>query len=472
MKIVLLNPVCDSNIRMLRSERCQIKAVSLWPPLALCYCAAVLQRSDFKDVVVLDAEVEQFTYSKMIDHVVALKPDLLVIQDTTPTIKSDINISNECKQTLPNLKTVFIGLHSTVCPDEVLNGGVDYVVRNEPEYTLLELVKTLKSGGADLGSVTGLSYMHSTSPMHNAQRQVVTELDELPLPARDLIRNNLYINPVTEKPFTLIKTSRGCPFKCIYCTAQPYYGDQWRSRSVKSVINEIKGVIHTYGITDFLFHSDTFNLKKSFVLDLCKRIQEEKLDITWMSNCRVDLFDEEIASAMKDAGAYMISFGIESGVQDLLDRMQKGIILDQARSAVSMCKKYGLQSISYFVFGLPGETEQTVEETIRFSIDLDADIAQFFIATPFPGTQFYAMAKKSGWLTSNNWSDYIHGVSNVISYPDLSNEQLITRQKEAYKRFYFRPRKIWSYLKQIRSLRQLRNRVVGFFRFYLKRVQK
>lgn len=469
MKVLFLNPVTEFGHKMLRSERCQVKAVSLWPPLQMLYSAAVLRDNGFTDVSIIDAEAEELSYQETIERVVKKQPDLVVVQDTTPTLNSDKNLAVKIKARCPATMIAFIGLHSTVRPHDIVDCHVYFAVRNEPEYTLLELARSI-SQDTGYNKIRGLSFFKNDVVIDNLSRDSMENLDELPFPARDLLNNELYVNPSTNKPFTLVKTSRGCPFSCIYCTARPYYGSSWHTRSVGNIIEEIRTVISQFGITDFLFQSDTFNLKRSFVKELCQSIISSQLNISWMSNCRADLLDQEIAKDMKDAGATIVSLGLESGNQDLLDRMKKGITLYQARKAINICKEVGLKSMAYFMFGLPGETAETIENTIDFALDLDPDIAQFFIATPFPGTEFYRLAEEQGWLKSTDWSRFLHGTSDVIEYPDLSSEEIYRKQKEAYRRYYFRPKKVLSYIYKTRSLGQLKNNFRGFIKFYKSRI--
>jgi len=470
MKILLLNPVTDNGLRLLRVERCQVKTVSLWPPLSLAYCASVLKKRGFQDVSIVDAEAEDISYQKTISQIIQAQPDVLVVQDTTPTIYSDINLVKKVKEELPQTKVVFMGLHSTVRPQDVLGPYVDFAIQNEPEYTLAEFVQSLVDNSS-VEDIKGLSYRQGTQVKNNPLRDLPKDIGEIPFPARELLQNHLYVNPMTGKPFTILKTSRGCPYKCTYCTAVPYNGAAWRSRSAESILSEIQEVVKKYHVTDFLFHSDTFNLDKNLVIELCRRINEENLKITWMSNCRVDRFDEPIARAMKESGAQIVAFGVESGSQKMLNNMKKGATLEQAEKALETCKKVGLKAITYFVLGLPGETHETIDATIRFAIKLDAHIAQFFIATPFPGTEFYNMAKENGWLNTEDWTRYLHGASDVVSYPNLSAKDIAKRQKEAYRRFYFRPKKVVSYLRQTASLGQLKQNIKAFARFYRGRIK-
>ncbi|MBF0424785.1 MAG: radical SAM protein [Magnetococcales bacterium] len=456
MKTLLLNPVTDDGRRILRSERCQVKAVSFWPPIALAYCAAVVRaQRPGQELAIIDAEGEELNHGQMVERVVAAKPDVLVIQDTTATIAADLQSAARIKTRLPRTRTVFIGLHSTVRGAEVLarRDAVDFVIRNEPEYALAELVAALEDGHA-LTGIAGLSYMDGDHLVENPARQVNKALDLMPFPARDLLANDRYINPMTGKVFTLIKTSRGCPYQCVYCTAIPYYGRAWRARSVPNIIAEIKQVKEQHGIDDFLFHSDTFNLNRKFVFELCQCMIDERLEVSWMSNCRADLMDLEMARMMRAAGSRMVSFGIESGSDVMLQAMKKGLTTDQARRAVACCQEAGLQVIAYFVLGTPGETRQTMQQTLDFALELDPEVAQFFVATPFPGTEFYEQALRMGALTSDNWEDYMHGEADVFDYGDLSSKDFIAFKNHCYRRFYLRPGRILRTLSSNLSLLQ------------------
>ena len=256
-----------------------------------------------------------------------------------------------------------------------------------------------------------------------------------------MLKNEKYKVPMRGGAFTIIRTSRGCPFKCTFCTSRLYYGDKWRTRSVNSVIEEIKE-IKKLGIDNIFFNSDTFTFRKSFVLDLCKKLNDENLNIKWFCNSRVDTIDMEMAKEMKNAGCWLIAFGIESGNQEVLNRTKKGIKLEKAIETISMVNKTGIETIAYFIFGLPGETKETLKDTIKFAKKCDPTYARFFTAVPFPGTEFYEEKLKEGKIKTLDWSKYDQADCDVFVIDGLSSEDIVKAEKSAFISFYIRPKYI------------------------------
>lgn len=457
MKVLLLNPTICSEEPILRSERCQGKViVGLWPPISLAYIAAVI-KPIAEETRILDSVVLGQKYTEMVDDVVKWEPDLVVLQNTTPTIYDDKETARRIKDQLPKCKIAFIGLHATVRPEDIVDDCVDFSVRNDPEYTVKEIVEWMhKSGDShkELADIKGLSYKRKGDIVNNPRREVINDLDVLPFPARDLLNNELYRMPNTREKFTLVKTSRGCPYGCIYCTASAYYGPQWKSRSAAKIVDEIEEVIKKYDISNFFLSSDTFNVTEDHVLSICTEITKRKLDIKWICNSRADNFSETIAKEMKRSGCWMIAFGIESGSDKILLNAKKGATINDARNAIRVCKENGIKAMCYFMFGLPGETKETIEETIDFALEIDPDYAHFYVATPFPGTAFFKLADENHWLASYDWRKYFHGMSDIISYPDLSASDLSRASTKAYLKFYFRPRKIIQQISAVKTFKE------------------
>jgi len=426
MKVTLLNPTLMSGEKVLRSERCQVKLlVGIWPPIALAYIAAVLRRES---------------------------PDLVIVQSTTPTIYDDLEGAKRIKDLLPEVEIVFFGVHATARPEDILNRDVKFAIRGEPEFTSLELCRCINNGKNNFENIQGLSYFQNGQIYHNPDRPPIFDLDTLPFPARELLSNEKYLLPIAKEPFTLLKTSRGCPYRCIYCTSIPYYGPGWRVRSAENIVAEIKEVIRNFNISNFFFSSDTFNVRESHVVEICQEIKKENLKIKWMCNSRVDNFSYETAKAMKEAGCWLVAFGVESGSDLILKQAKKGTTVDQGRKAIEICKKVGIKSLCYFMSGLPGETQESIKKTLNFALKSEPDYVHFFAATPFPGTEFFKMAEENGWLTSYDWRRYFHGMSDVISYPNLSAEEITEATKFAYRKFYFRPQRFIKELISIRTL--------------------
>ena len=301
-----------------------------------------------------------------------------------------------------------------------------------------------------------LSYWNAGKIEANPDRPLVEDLDTLPFAAREFLSNELYILPTEGAPFTIIKTSRGCPYSCTYCTAIPFSKKKWRVRSPRSIVEEVIECQEKFGIDHFMFLSDTFNMREDLIMELCERLQRDAPRVKWVSNSRVDTITLNMARAMKAAGCLAVSLGIESGDDEILRRIKKMATTDDARRAVKILYEAEVKSIGYFMLGLPGETLKTMKKTIEFAKEIDPNYAYFFAPTPFPGTEMYEEAKNNGWLLSEDWSRFYHGTSDVIQYGDLTAMEIEDAVKNAYKSFYFRPSKVASEFLSIRSFRQLK----------------
>jgi radical SAM superfamily enzyme YgiQ (UPF0313 family) len=265
----------------------------------------------------------------------------------------------------------------------------------------------------------------------------LNDLDELPDPAWHLLELDAYRLPLKGDRFLMVTPHRGCPYPCSYCTAQTYYGSRLRRRSVGRVVEEITLAQSKLGINEFFFWSDTFTLDRRYVMSLCEAL--EPLDISWASNSRVDTIDAVLAEAMRGAGCWMISFGIESGDQAVLDAAGKRAKVGQAEEAVRLSKRVGIKVAGHFVLGLPGETRESLEKTLGLARRLPVDFIQFYCAVPFPGSRLYDEARDKGWLKSDDFSRYRQDLS-VLSFPSLTPDEVMLYRQKAYRRFYFKPR--------------------------------
>jgi len=256
--------------------------------------------------------------------------------------------------------------------------------------------------------------------------------EDLPFPAWDLLDMRHYRLPVKRTPYVLMTTGQGCPFPCTFCVAPYYSGIKFRPRPVEDVLAEMKYVRNF--VRDVFFHTDTFTLNKKYVLSLCQRLVEEDLGISWISNSRVDTIDEEMVRAMRRAGCWLLSFGIESGSQKILDVSKKKIKLEQSREAVKMANDAGLIVAGHFILGMPGETEETIQQTVEFARQLDLSFAEFYIATPFPGAELYEVFRDSSSSFHTDWKRFEY--SHNVMAPDLDLEGY---RRKAYRGFYLRP---------------------------------
>jgi radical SAM superfamily enzyme YgiQ (UPF0313 family) len=311
--------------------------------------------------------------------------------------------------------------------------------------------------GRNLGEVLGISFKAKDGTVvHNEDRPFNENLDDLPFAARHLLENARYTLPVINEPYTLIITSRGCPYACIYCTAHQYYGKKLRLRSAENVVDEMQECLEKQSIRNFTMWSDTFNQNRKFVMEVCAEIKKRGLEkkIRWMANSRVDHVDAEVLKEMRSSGCIGVSYGVESGVEEILKNMKKGATAEQARVAVRLTKEAGIEVLTHIIFGLPGETLDTINETIRYVKELDPDYAQFYCAIPFPKTELEEMGKKNGWITTEDYAKYELN-QPILNLPTLSVEDLQKARSRAYREFYLRPAYILKRLRKIKSLKDL-----------------
>ncbi|MBS6603899.1 MAG: radical SAM protein [Brachyspira sp.] len=436
-----------------REDRCQqptkeLLVIPPLPPTDLMYLAAVAEKAG------LEAKIAD--YSQGGDFEKDLKefcPDYLLINVATPTFKSDLGALTVAKEICPDVVTIAKGAAFLTVAFEVMyfQKDLDLILFGEPEDTLKEVLE-----GKDYSKILGLYYRDDLRAKFTGSRPFIEDLDKLPYPARHLVDNNIYRRPDNNKVQAVIKVSRGCPFHCFFCLATPVSGAKVRKRSAENIIEEIKECVDKYGITNFLFWSDIFNIDKVWVMDLCQKIIDSGLKITWSANTRADTADEEMAQKMYEAGCRLVSIGVESGSQEMLDKIGKRITLDDVRLTVKIFKKAGIRIYNYFVIGLPWEDEDTVEDTIDFAIELDSDFISFYTATPLPGSKFYDYAKEHNLINSDT------SFSSAYFYPSvnthhLSKERVFELHKKAIRKFYLRPAYILRMLSRIRSFTELKN---------------
>jgi len=448
MKVLILNPPNPDHEKYVREGRCEQRASSfqyLMVPISLPSIAGLLRERGL-DVKIVDCVAEEYDSQKTIKIIKKYDPGLIIFNIATVTYEGDKNFMALVRKAQPKAHLTAIGIHVTALAMETLiDTKLDSVIRGEPEMTALKLAIALQQEKS-LKKIKGLSCKGNPSLINNQARPMISDLDTLPFPARDLINNKLYKMPVYNRPYTLIITSRGCPNGCSFCTASLYYGSKIRMRSPENILAEIKEVLQVHKIKDITFWADTFTYNRNFVFKLCQAIIDSGLKFRWMCNARVDKVDLEMLQIMKKAGCEIVSYGVESGVQKILDRVGKNITLKQIRQAFLWTRKAGLESAAYIIFGLPGETKKTIQETMRFVKKINPDYIQFYSAIPYPGTKFYKEAFEKDWIVTSNWEDFEQG-KNIISTPQLSVEELAKLRKMAYLQFYLRPVYIWGRLK-------------------------
>src|SRR6185369_2391962 len=383
-----------------------------------------------------------------------MRPDAVLLSCTTQTVEDDMAIAALVKRVLPSAMTIAKGAHFNVLDVDVMtrHPALDAALREEIEDTCRELGR-----GAALADVAGLTWRRADGAVvRNPARGFTRELDALPFPARHLARNELYARPDTGEPQTTIITNRGCPHRCIYCLANQVAGLANRYRSVENVLAEIRECVERHGITSFLFRSDLFTQDAAWVRRLCRAILDAGLAISWACNARVDTVDAETLAWMKRAGCWIVAFGVESGDQATLDRLEKNATVAEAHRAVELCRAAGIKSSVYLLMGLPWDTHESITRLIAFACELDPDIVEFFYPYPFPGTPLQRQCVELGLLRPGEIPKQSYAFP-AIATTTLGKDELAAYRTAALRAFYVRPRKIARTLLGTRSPRELRN---------------
>jgi anaerobic magnesium-protoporphyrin IX monomethyl ester cyclase len=428
------------------------------PSLGLAYLAAVSeQRGDH--VRVLDMQSDDVSLRQVVaEH----PPDVVGITATTVQIESAWRVARELRQ-LTEARIVLGGSHPTVLPAEsVQRPEVDVVVRSEGELTWIDLCNHLENGES-LDELPGITYHREGKVIHNPDRAVIEDVDELPFPAYHLYRMDRYSNlqPTLdhiEGPSYPILSSRGCPYRCNYCSQILPRG--WRARSPESVVSEWRWLVKELGAAEIGVLDDSFNIDRQRALEICDRIIAEGLNhVPWImiNGIRANLANETLLGRMREAGCIRTAFGVESGNQRILDTViHKQLTLDQVREAFRAAKAVGMETIGFFIIGLPGETEETVEDTIRFACELDPVVANFSMATPFPGTEMYDQVLAQGRLLVHDWDEFAFFENRAQFETDEMPAELVERKwREAYRRFYLRPHRVMRTLLRKRTWLEL-----------------
>jgi len=426
-------------------------------PISLPSIAAVLIRQNH-EVKILDCIAHKIDLNELCKVITKINPGLVILNIATGSYNGDKIVVDRIKKQFTFHLTA-IGNHVTSLPTEVLKEtNLDSVIIGEPEIISRELASCIKNN-RPLSHVKGIAYRHNGQILINERAPFIDNLDELPFPARNLLDNNKYFLPVINEPYTLLISSRGCPYSCIFCTAHQYYGRRLRLRSPENILGEINEIVNKHKIKNITMWSDTFTLNRDFVVSVCNGIINDSLNLKWMCNSRVDMVDRDLLYLMKKSGCIGISYGIESGVQEILDNVNKKTTLSQARNAIKWTKDAGIESLAHVIFGLPGETKDTIKKTVKFIKAIDPDYVQFYCAVPFPGTKFYQQALENSWIKSYDWDKYEINCA-VIGTPGLSVEELEKAKIRAFRSFYLR----FSYfIKRLSKIKSFSDLKINFF---------
>ncbi|MBX2998564.1 MAG: radical SAM protein [Caldilineaceae bacterium] len=450
----------------------------VWPQCSLAQLAAMLQ-PDYT-VHIVDAIAERMDWKSFEQILREKSPKYYITQVTAPTLTNDMYGAMLAKSL--GAKSMAFGTHVTPMPYETLRDfpSLDFILRGEPELTFRELIDVLEGrqqgraqwvqdmlektdpeweaspdpasangSGLDLSKVKGLAWRKHGEITINPDRPFIPDLDDLPMPLHHLLPLDKYRMPLMKGPFSFIVTSRGCPAGCKYCIKHVSYQYSVRLHSPERIMKEL-WLFHDLGIHNIHMYADLFTVSRDQVIGLCERIIEEKLPIRWTCNSRVDFVDEEMLKLMGKAGCWMISWGIESGNEMILKRAAKGADPKKAHRALTWAKEAGIKNWGYFIIGLPGETKETIRETIDFSKTLPLELALFHIAAPYPGTPFFFEVVKNNWFREGTrWEEVDMDKGTVLQYDNLSAEELMYWQKRAFREWAVRPGPMMTYLRML-----------------------
>ncbi|MBU4246010.1 B12-binding domain-containing radical SAM protein [archaeon] len=470
MRILCLNPgpsgSIDKKELFVKEGRCMERSgawSNLRMPISLAYISSILKK-DGHEVRLIDdiAEYSLNDKTKLDSILEKFQPDLAIINTSLPSVLTeDMFAVKKIKEKYPKAIIAMIGVAPTLITGEILKAGpVDICIRKEPEMISKEISACIASG-KDWKRVLGISFVHNKAIVTNPDAPLV-DINALPMPDFDSLPLDAYRTPIDRKKQVLIDVSRGCPYKCIYCTGTKFYGHDFRYRNPEKVLEEIEHV-KKLGVRKILFWADTFTFNKKFVIDLCNGMVERGLekDMSWVVNSRVNTIDQEMLKHMDEANCFLVAFGAESGNQEILNYVNKGITLEQTRNAFKWVHETNIESAAHIVFGLaPFETETTIKKTLDFVKEIKPNYANFHIATPYPGTELYARYDKEGYIINKEYTRLESPKAN-ITLPNLSNNDLEHWRDKAFFDFYVTPRIAIQELKKVRSFPHLYNLVTN-----------
>ncbi|MCX6731762.1 MAG: radical SAM protein [Candidatus Parcubacteria bacterium] len=443
------------------------RADELIPPFSLGYLATAIRKNH--NVEILDGIKEKLTLGKLEKILREKNPDIIGIQVFTFHIATTKDYLRLIKRVLPKTKIILGGPHPSARPDDIFGffPEADWAFKGEAEIGLAKLLDLVAEGGTsgeNLVGVPGLIWRDGDRTIINEQI-FIENLDELGMPSWDLIRPDTYpLAPhggfFKNYPIAPIIISRGCPFSCTYCAGHLVSGKKIRFRGADNVIEEIKILYHQYGIREIHIEDDNFTFNRNLVMDFCRKLKEDNLNISWTcpNGVRLDTLDKVLLLAMKDAGLYSISVGIESGSERILKDMKKNLTKETIKEKINLIRECGLDVSGFFIIGYPTETKDDIMETIDFARSLDLKRAGFSLFKPFPGTEITRNLIEKGELkeiSDEDWTRFV--LADAVYAPiGFTREEMKKLRRKALLRFYLRPKIVIKFIKEIRNLTHLK----------------
>ncbi len=455
MRVLLINPAM--NLGKLGRFA---KLLEPMPPIGLAYIAAALEQHGCH-VRVIDMFAEKLSAQDIVEKTRRFRPALVGMTVLTPSEPVCVELSDRIRGAVPGVKIVWGAVHADVFAQDIVRAGkADFVVHHDGEITVCELVDAIASNEKDYGAVDGLTWCADGEPITNRARVLLRDLDSLPYPAWHLFPYHRYgLLPFADfaKPVLTMTGSRGCPYRCDYCSLINSGGKVYRRRDPIKLVDEYEFLIERYGVKQIGFVDPIFPLVKKDLQPFCAELVKRGLDkkCQWLSETRCDRLDKETCDLMYWGGCRRVLMGIESGVDLLLGNVNKGMTTAKVREGVANARAAGIQTVGLFMIGMPGETPEMTKETVEFSVDLDLDFAKYAITTPFPGSRLF----EDRWqkdLFRDDWENYTTfnpDPDRLVYHPHgYDPEVLIKMQSWALRRFYLRPRQLKRQMVELRTI--------------------
>ena len=457
LKVLLVNPPNERLITANVPDYYVSGSSTCLPPLGLLNIATYLDQNTVHSVDIFDSLVYRASYEQIAAK--SLDYDLVGITTITFYLMDVIETVKAIRRVNQSIPIVLGGPHVAIYPAETVQiPGVNFCMTGECDQTFTLLVNKIAEERGDYGNIPGLYWIEEGKVQSNPGDDFIQDLNTLPIPDRNLLEYKHYNSILSHKSLgrnyvTTAFSSRGCPYKCIFCD-RPHLGKKFRAMSAARVVEEIKECLEL-NIREVMFYDDTFTIHKKRVYEICELIFEQGIEIKWDIRARVDTVDYPMLKLLKRAGCCRIHFGVEAANPEMMKILKKGITQMQVTEAFKNARKAGIETLGYFMFGCPGETRSQMQETLDFALGLNPDYAHFAILTPFPGTPLYHEALKQGWFDEDYWQAYAKSPDPEFMPKYLPNtlprEELIEIQKKANKAFYLRPRYLLRQTLRVRS---------------------
>jgi len=455
MKILLANPALS-----LEEQKNPVvsKLFSNAMPLGICYLAAVLLREGI-EVELIDGAAEKLRQEDIINKVRKGNFDVLGISTTTVSYHRAVELARMAKKEFGKSIPVLLGgPHISAVPKQAMSeSAFDIGVYGEAEETIVELLRTMDRGG-DLSKVKGIYYREDDELIFTGVRPLVENLDTIPFPARHLLKAKRYYSlptDVRKMPKFSILANRGCPFHCIFCDSA-VVGKKYRSSSPKYLVDEMEHLVKDFGAREIFFVGTTFTVSRKKTEQFLDELESRNLDLYWTCSTRVDVVDKPLLKRMKHAGCWSIRFGIESGNQEVLDFIKKGITKEQVRKATTACEEVGIHTKGFFMIGHLIDTPETIRDSIEFAKSLPLTDITVQINTPLPNTEQFKLANQYGTLADKDFSKF--SFFDPVYIPrGMSEEELIRLHRKFYHEFFWRPKILWRQFKKVLNFNTLKN---------------